>query len=178
MSASTSQALWPSAPAVAAGTGLRFAHQVDGAVRWRMKAPCSMRPSHLLMAYAGLCGLSLGVALFFWWQGVRLVMPFAWIEVLAVGAAIGVHARHAADAERIELRDGRLTVEVDSGARLERVEFDAAWVRVEGGTGGALIVLTSAGRGVRVGRHLRPEWRPLLADELRGVLRGGLRAAA
>jgi uncharacterized membrane protein len=45
-------------------------------------------------------------------------------------------------------------------------------VRVEPSAGeGSLVELSGEGRSVRVGRHLRPEWRDELAQELRRALR-------
>jgi uncharacterized membrane protein len=122
--------------------------------------------------YAALCGLSLAVASFFWWQGARMVMPFAWAELLAAGAAMLVYARHATDNEAIALRDERLTVEHASGNRLEHVEFQSQWVRVEPEVGdGSLVELSGQGRRIAVGRYVRPELRRQLADELRMALR-------
>jgi len=131
-----------------------------------------MAPRQLLVFYGVLCGISLGVASFFWWMGAYLVMPFAGVELLAMGGALLAYARHAADNEWIALRGGRLTVELASGNRLERVEFQPQWVRVEPEVGdGSLVELSGQGRRVAVGRHVRPELRRQLADELRMALR-------
>ncbi len=46
--------------------------------------------------------------MFFWFQGATLVIPFATLELAAVGLAFLVYARHAADGERISLRGGAL----------------------------------------------------------------------
>ena len=54
-------------------------------------------------------------------------MPFASIELLAVGAALFVYARHAGDRERVVLQPGRLTVECTLGSRTDHVEFAPAW---------------------------------------------------
>jgi uncharacterized membrane protein len=153
--------------------GLRFgvAKVADDAVEWVLKRNCSIAPQQLLAAYAALCILSLGIAGFFWTQGATLVMPFAWAEMIAVGAALWVHGRHAGDRERIEFRRGRVTVELTRGARTDRVELGPEWVSVGPRRGSSsLIELSSRGRTVAVGRHLRPELRPLLAKELREVL--------
>jgi uncharacterized membrane protein len=141
-------------------------------VEWKLRRNCSLAPRQLLGGYSVLCGMSLAVATFWWLQGARMVMPFAWLELLAVGAALLAYARHATDNESIAWRDDRLTVEHASGSRLERVEFQSRWVRVEPEAGdGSLVELSGQGRRIAVGRYLRPELRPLLANELRMVLR-------
>ena len=99
-------------------------------------------------------------------------MPFAWLEVLAVGAALLVYARHAADSECIRLQGGMLTVEHACGRHTDRVEFRPDWVRVEPEHGdGSLIELSGQGQRIVVGRFVRPELRRQLADELRWALR-------
>ena len=117
--------------------------------------------------------VSLGIATFFWFQGATLIMPFAWAELLAVGAAFLVYARHARDGEKISLEGGQLVVELETAGRLQRAEFNREWVRVEPKDGdGSLIEVSGQGRSIRVGRHLRPELRPALAREIRFALRG------
>jgi uncharacterized membrane protein len=144
----------------------------EWAVEWKLKRNCSMAPRQLFGFFSVLCALSLAVAAFFWWFGAAMVMSFAWIELLAVGVAMLVYARHATDNEAIALRGGRLTVEHVSGGRLERVEFQSQWVRVEPEAGdGSLVELSGQGRRTVVGRYLRPALRRQLADELRMALR-------
>lgn len=122
--------------------------------------------------YLSLCVVSLGIATFFWMLGARLVMPFAWLEMVAVGIAFAMYGRHAADGERISLQGSRLVVELETAGRLERAEFDRGRVRVEPKTGDrSLITLSAQGRTVEVGRYVRPELRPALASEIRMALR-------
>jgi uncharacterized membrane protein len=119
-----------------------------------------------------MCALSLGIAAWFWMQGATLVMPFAWLELIAVGAALILYARHATDFEAIRLRAGRLTVEHASGRTTHRAEFAPAWVRIEPEHGdGSLVELSGQGQRIAVGRFVRPELRRQLADELRWALR-------
>jgi len=146
--------------------------QGQQAVQWLLKRNCSVTPAQLLWLYVCLCMVSLGIAGFFWSQGAKMVMFFACLELLAVGAAFWVYARHATDGERIVLQGERLVVELESAGRLERAEFNREWVRVEPRNGdGSLIEVSGQGRSVRVGRHVRPELRPALARELRHALR-------
>ena len=148
-------------------------------IDWRLTRNCSLAPRQLVAFYVSLCVLSLGIAAMFWIQGVRMVMPFAWLELAGVGVALWVYARHAGDRESIVLRDDRLTVEVASGLQVERVEFQPAWVRVEPERDDqSLIELSGQGRRIAVGRHVRPELRSRLAQELRTALRRWQQGAA
>jgi uncharacterized membrane protein len=141
-------------------------------VQWLLKRNCSLAPCQLLQVYAFLCAVSLGVAAVFWLHGATLVLPFAWLEILAVGGAILTYGMHAGDSETIRLLDDSLTVEHASGRRTERIEFRPDRVRVEPDRGdGSLIELCGQGRRAVVGRFVRPELRPQLADELRRALR-------
>jgi uncharacterized membrane protein len=123
--------------------------------------------------YASLCVVSLGIGTLFWLQGAKLVMPFAWLELVAVGAAFLVYARHAADGEKISLQGAQLVVELENAGRLERAEFNRNWVRIEPKAGDrSLIEVSGQGRSVEVGRYVRPELRPVLAREIRMAVRG------
>lgn len=147
-------------------------HHADG-VQWLLKRNCSVTPAQLAGLFASLCVVSLGIATFFWAQGARMVMPFAWLELIAVGIAFLVYARHASDGEKILLRGGQLVVELETAGRTERAEFNREWVRVEPKSDdGSLIEVSGQGKSVKVGRHLRPELRPELAREIRYALHG------
>ena len=151
----------------------RFATVSDQHIHWFLKRNCSVTPAQLVWLYASMCLVSLGIGAVFWYQGARLVLPFAWLELLLVGGAFLAYARHATDGERISLQDGRLVVESDRAGRRERTEFLSAWVRVEPLAGGrSLIEVSGQGRSVRVGRFVRPELRPQLVREIRTALRG------
>ena len=142
-------------------------------VQWLLKRNCSVTPAQLLVLFASLSVVSLGIATFFWIQGATLIMPFAWAELIALAIAFMVYARHARDGERIFLQGGQLVIELETAGRLERAEFNREWVRVEPKNGdGSLIEVSGQGRSVRVGRHVRPELRPALAREIRFALRG------
>ena len=142
-------------------------------MHWRMKRNCSFAPRQLLAVYLSLCAVGLGIGGLFWIYGAPYILPFAGAELLALGIAILVYARHAADQECLELRPGRFSVACTLGRRTEQVEFAApAWVRVEPAhRDGSLIELSGEGRRIAVGRFVRPELRRALADELRAALR-------
>ena len=150
----------------------RFATVQGQAIHWFLGRNCSVTPAQLGWLYASLCVVTLGIGGVFWLQGAVLVLPFAWLELAAVGIAFLVYARHAADSEHILLTGRRLVVELENGGRLERAEFHRDRVRVEpAGDDRSLIEVSGQGRRVNVGRYVRPELRPELARELRRALR-------
>lgn len=150
----------------------RFATVQGQAIHWFLKRNCSVTPAQLGWLYASLCVVTLAIGTFFWFQGAVLILPFAWLELAAVGLAFLVYARHAADGEHILLQGQRLVVELENAGRLERAEFNREWVRVEPSAGDrSLIEVSGQGRRINVGRYLRPELRPALAQEIRRALR-------
>ena len=152
----------------------RLATVSASGVHWMLRRNCSVTPRQLFWMFVSLCGVSLGVAGFFWFQGATLVLPFAVVELVAVGTAFLVYARHAADRERISLSDGRLVVEQEAAGRTQRCEFARHVVRVEPPVDGdPLITVRGDGCTVRVGRYLRSDLRPALAREIRMALEGG-----
>ncbi len=153
-------------------TVFRFATVRGQDIDWFLNRNCAVTPAQLGWFYLSLCVVSLGIATAFWLQGAVLVMPFAWLELLAVGAGFLVYARHAADRERISLRDRHLVVELEQAGKLERMSFRREWVRVEPKRGdSSLIEVSAQGQSIQVGRYVRPELRPLLAREIRMALR-------
>jgi len=150
----------------------RFATVHGQDIDWFLRRNCAVTPAQLGWFYLSLCVVSLGIATAFWAHGALLVMPFAWLELMAVGAGFLVYARHAADREKISLRDRHLVIELEQAGKLERVEFRREWVRVEPKRGdSSLIEVSAQGQSIQVGRYVRPELRPLLAREIRMALR-------
>ncbi|KVO07807.1 hypothetical protein WJ71_05655 [Burkholderia ubonensis] len=139
---------------------------------WLMKRNCSMSPRQFVLFYASLAGFSLAIAAMLMWQGAWLVMPFTGVELLAVGVAFAIYARHAVDYERIRLFPHRLMIERMNAEQLTQIEFNPRWVRVEpGATPRDPIRLVSRGQTVVIGQHLAQYRRAQFADELRAALR-------
>jgi uncharacterized membrane protein len=158
--------------------GARFGRETRDAIsgercmQWLLKKNCSTSPRQLGSAYAFLALLSMGIAAGFWAMGATLVFPFASAELLLVGLALVVYARHATDGEEIRLGSQGLTVLHTCGSRVRKVEFQPTWVRVEPEHGDrSLIEFSGQGRRIAVGRFVRPELRQQLADEFRWALR-------
>jgi len=148
---------------------------LDAGVRWVLRRNCSVTPAQMGAAYLALCLLSVAIAVPFALHGALAVLAFAGLELVAVGAALLVYARHVGDGDTLTLAGQSLHVEQTSGSRTSHAEFRAEWVSVEPSHGeGSLVELAGQGQRVRVGRFLRPELRPALAQELRLALRSAL----
>jgi uncharacterized membrane protein len=152
----------------------RWIHVAEpGRQQWLLKRNCALTPQQLAVCFAAVGAVSLLIALGFAAQGAWVVVPFAGIELAALGAAFVVHARHAGDYERIVLATDRLLVERLHGGHLACVEYQAPWVRVEyDGARRELIRLVAAGREMSVGRFVPDDGRKQLARELRASIAG------
>ena len=176
MNSTVAPAPWPRAAGMAWPMPWRIRTEVDADsgshTEWLLKRNCSITPKQLFAVYLSLCAVSLAIAGGFAWAGASPVLVFAGVELLLVGAALLVYARHAADCERITLAGPALSVEHRCGARTVRNEFRAMWVRVEPlSSDRSLIEVAGDGQAARIGRYLHPELRPTLARELRVALR-------
>ena len=122
---------------------------------WLMKRNCSVSPRQFVLFYVSLAVFSLIIAGLLVIRGAWLVLPFTGIELLAVGVAFLIYARHAVDYERIRLYPNRLVIEQMSAQRLTQFEFNPRWVRVEQGASPRdPIKIVSRGQAVVIGLHL------------------------
>ena len=134
-----------------------------------LKRNCSISPAGLACVFAALGVAALAIGTGFALLGAWLILPFAGLEVLLLGAAFFLQARHATDYERIELDQGRLAIDVSQAERVSHYELDARVVRVE--TRGRHVVLRGGRQALELGRHLDDESRAAFAAELEKRLR-------
>ncbi len=130
-----------------------------------LKRNCSISPSGLACVFVALAVAVLAIGTGFAIAGAWLILPFAGLEVLLLGGAFLLQARHATDYERIALERGWLRVEVAEGQRHARYALDARCVRVE--VEGARVMLHDAREALELGRHLDEQSRRVLGAELR-----------
>jgi uncharacterized membrane protein len=134
-------------------------------VHWRLARNCALTPTQLGIAYLVLCAVSLTVGIGFAVAGVPMVLGFTGVELVAVGAAMLVWARHALDGDVLTWERGALTVERNRGSRIERMRLDGPWLRANLDAHG--VVLRSGSRSVTVGMLARASCREAFVRELR-----------
>jgi len=157
----------------AVGESDQASNSRSGAHEWILKRNCSLSPVHLATWFGVLAFLSLAISLAFAAMGAWMVVPFAVLEISALGVAFVMFGRHAADYERIVAEPGKLTIETSLGPRLNRVEQSADWFRVEySGRPRDLVQVVTARQSLPVGRFAPANVRPQLAHELRHVFTG------
>lgn len=129
-----------------------------------LKRNVSISPAGLACVFAALGTAALAIGTGFALLGAWLILPFAGLEVLLLGAAFVLQARHATDYERIELDGRRLRIEVAEAARVSRYEMDACRVRID--ADGGRVMLCGPSEALEIGRHLDAQTRAQFARAL------------
>lgn len=133
----------------------------------------SLSSSGRRLVFGFILVVSLGIAAgFFLIFGAWPILPYAGIEMAVLYLAFRCIDRHAADYERITIREKSVTIEVQEGRAVAHLEMNRHWARVVCGSGASRIALRSHGREIEVGRHLCAAKRAVMARELARGLRG------
>ena len=100
-----------------------------------------------------------------------MVLPFSLIEIVAVGVALLVYARHAVDCERVSLERDALLIESIDGSRRQVTRLDRRAARVVTAVQPRLeVCVVARGERIAVGRFIGERERRRFARELRHAL--------
>ncbi|WP_250517652.1 DUF2244 domain-containing protein [Caballeronia sp. INDeC2] len=140
----------------------------DVAAVWLLKRNCAITPKQFGVFYCSLATVSLSIAAFWTALGAWTVLPFAGIDLIAVGSAFLVYARHSTDYERIVISPMFLTVETAQASRITVVTLNPRWVRIGlQEKPRPKIEIRSAGQVILVGIHAPAHRRAAIAAEMR-----------
>lgn len=121
-----------------------------------------------------MCSLCFGIAAFFAWRGYWMVLPFAGLEMLALGAGLWWSLRGNAYREVITLEPDMIRFETGRRRVEQRWEFPRAWTRLqlepETPAGRSHLWLAYAGARCEVGACLGEDDRVALARRIRELL--------
>jgi uncharacterized membrane protein len=146
---------------------------------WLLRRNCSATPRQFVAFYLAIAVVSLGVSMTLALTGAWMVLIFSVLEVIAVGVAFVIYARHAVDYERIQLQPHRMVIETRSAQQVTQYELNPRWVRVEAGQTVSSkwgrkpepITLHVSGKKIEIGQYLALERRAQFAAELRVWIR-------
>ena len=94
------------------------------------KPNSSLTPECKVLAVVAIGLISLVIALFFALMGAWFVLPFAGLEVVAVGYAFYYVHCHSCDYERIVIVDDQVSIETKSYRTYHQTCFNRYWVKV------------------------------------------------
>ena len=130
---------------------------------------------HQVIAFSIIAAFSLGVAIGFFMQGLTLVLPFAGLELTALGAALYVSAWRGGKREVISITSDKVKVETGRDAPEQEFIFERSWVQVVlekswSSWYPSRLLLRSHGKQIEVGGFLNEEERQGLAIALRQAI--------
>lgn len=128
-----------------------------------------------LWVYVALCVVAMTVAIGFAVIGFWPILPFAGLELTALGVALYVSARRGHYREVVRVSGGRVFVEKGRQRPEQHWEFHRAWCEVVlnppcSRLRSARLALKSAGVSVVLGEFLTDDERTRIAQELRETI--------
>jgi len=126
------------------------------ALRLTIRRNCSISPRALWLLLAATAAVSFGIGIGFAVFGAWVILPFAGLEMAALGAAFYCVSRHAGDYEKFVEEQGALKVEIRDAGTTSAYEFNPHWARLVVHARGRepRLALRSHGRELEIGRHL------------------------
>ncbi len=152
-----------------------MAEQLAGGRTLAVIAPnASLSKQEAVAWYGGIAGAGMLIAGLFASRGYWLVLPFAGLELLALGAAFWVALRDNSYREVVRIDGAELLVEAGHGRPQRRWSCPAAWARIElrtdGGRAVARLRIRAMGRSREIGSCLTGTEKERLAAHLRSAL--------
>jgi uncharacterized membrane protein len=150
------------------------AHASDGHVI-EVRCNASLTRRQALAFFAGTIVASLSIALFWALQGYWPVLPFAGLELFALGLALGWSLRRGSYRELITISHDEVVIDRGTAQRHEHEHLPRCWLRVELVQADhpwypSKLYLSSHGRRHEVGAVLVESERRGLARRLRELL--------
>ena len=145
--------------------------------RFELTPNCSLTKGSALVFYLGIVTVSLTVAVGFALAGYWPILPFAGLELLALGAALRWSLHQGQRRELISIDEARVRVHKTSRTEAREYEFARPWTRVElvegrAGNWPRRLLLRSKGKAVEVGGFLTDSERASLGKRLADIIPG------
>jgi len=145
--------------------------------RIELQPNCSLKPAGATLLFVATCLFSMGFALFFVFRGFWPVLPFAALEMLALGLALQASMRRGNYSQTVLITDSQISLVTRSRHGAQKQEFARHWAKVRLRSpsrrhGTSQLTIESRGRAYEVGSFLTEEDRCRLAERLRYLVGG------
>ena len=130
---------------------------------------------HIMMFYFAIAIVTLTIAFNFCAQGLTLILPFAGLELAALGAVLYISAWRSNIKEVVSVTDEKIKIEIGRNSPEKIFEFDRAWVKIVlekswNNWYPSRLLLRSHGKQIELGKFLNEQERQCLEIELKKVI--------
>jgi uncharacterized membrane protein len=148
----------------------RFGIKTDSGYEFYLKRNCSISPALLAIIFIFLGFISILIGIIFYFFGATLILPFSFLEVLALVAAYFYNALHANDFERLSVDSKSIYFESKVGLKYREENFLKSLARILPSDHHNLIHLSQGQRNIHFGKHIHTRYRSLLEIEIKRAL--------
>ena len=131
---------------------------------------------HIMMIYLLVSGVTISIAFSFFAQGLTLILPFAGLELLALGVVLYISAWRSNIKEVVNVNEEKIRIEIGRNVPEEIYELDKAWANIVlerswNNWYPSRLLLRSHGRQLEIGKFLNEQERQCLAIELKKAIK-------
>ena len=131
---------------------------------------------HIMMIYLLVSGVTISIAFSFFTQGLTLILPFAGLELLALGVVLYISAWRSNIKEVVNVNEEKIRIEIGRNVPEEIYELDKAWANIVlerswNNWYPSRLLLRSHGRQLEIGKFLNEQERQCLAIELNKAIK-------
>ena len=131
---------------------------------------------HIMMIYLLVSGVTISIAFSFFTQGLTLILPFAGLELLALGVVLYISAWRSNIKEVVNVTEEKIRIEIGRDVPEKIYELDKAWANIVlerswNNWYPSRLLLRSHGRQLEIGKFLNEQERQCLAIELNKAIK-------
>jgi uncharacterized membrane protein len=131
---------------------------------------------HIMVIYLLVSGVTISIAFSFFTQGLTLILPFAGLELLALGVVLYISAWRSNIKEVVNVTEEKIRIEIGRDVPEKIYELDKAWANIVlerswNNWYPSRLLLRSHGRQLEIGKFLNEQERQCLAIELNKAIK-------
>ena len=131
---------------------------------------------HIMVIYLLVSGVTISIAFSFFTQGFTLILPFAGLELLALGVVLYISAWRSNIKEVVNIGEEKIRIEIGRDVPEKIYELDKAWANIVlerswNNWYPSRLLLRSHGRQLEIGKFLNEQERQCLAIELNKAIK-------